>query len=122
MPGSNFDEELKVDSNGWVYPRGPLVVPAGKVITKVIVWVSQANEDGTGALCAGATSGGPFSASTTEWQVTPTANNNYGKFRPGKATAEAMAVINAGTPPKTEIYWWGETVDLVSASAAAKSV
>ena len=107
MPGGNFDDVLKIDSDGHVSPRGPLRRADGEVDTELYIWVMQARPDGSGAFvqCEGEPS-----ADGSTWTMKPGTAHHEGMFEPGQAIGMGSQTANLGG--KTTVFAWSEFVEL----------
>jgi hypothetical protein len=113
--GSNFDE-LTIDANGRVSPSGPLTLDANENMEALYAWVIQANDDGTGAVCA-ASEEAPRFRSRTRWTTRDDALH-LGRFRPGPAIGLAVQVSRVAGASEPRVYWWSESLQLPAGRGA----
>ena len=106
MPGS-FDD-LKIDGNGHLSPKGPLEVPKDQNNPEVYAWVMQAQPDGTGAFikCEGEPT-----FDRTAWATKAGTEEHKGNFKPGPAIATGSLVAKTSTGEST-VFWWSVQITL----------
>ena len=108
MPGGNFTDILKIDSDGKIFPSGPLTVEQDEELIEVYFWVTQVNEDCTGGACTGENSFERAPIKGPVFDGTWTTNGkpeHTGQFRPGKAHGTALLIAKVINSEAKRVFW-----------------